>query len=109
MLGDALLVLLAGGGTAALFLWVLEQANCELRGLKYQQEQALMSTAPIGINQIAVKRNLITSCISALVPFSTQELFMKGQALYYGRNIKCQDRMYKKYDIKMYNYSFGCI
>ena len=65
---------------------IVEQANCELRGLKYQQEQALMSTAPIGINQIAVKRNLITSCISALVPFSTQELFMKGQALYYGRN-----------------------
>ena len=23
--------------------------------------------------------------------------------------IKCQDRMYKKYDIKMYIYSLGCI
>ena len=29
--------------------------------------------------------------------------------IYNALNIKCQDRMYKKCDIKMYIYSLGCI
>ena len=31
------------------------------------------------------------------------------ETMLHDNTIKCQDRMYKKYDIKMYNYSLGCI
>lgn len=65
---------------------IVEQANCDLIGLSNLQEQALMSSAPIGINQMEVKRNLITKNVAAFVPFSTQELCMKGEAFYYGKN-----------------------
>lgn len=45
-----------------------------------------MATAPIGINETEIERVLTTECTSILVPFNTQELFMNGQALYYGMN-----------------------
>ncbi|MCL2342716.1 MAG: ATP-binding protein [Firmicutes bacterium] len=65
---------------------VAQKYNCELKRLEYQQEQGLMSSLPLGLNQIEIQRGLTTSSTAIFVPFTTQELFMRGEALYYGRN-----------------------
>ena len=65
---------------------VAQKYNCALRRLDYQQEQGLMSSLPLGINQISIQRGLTTSSTAIFVPFTTQELFMNGEALYYGLN-----------------------
>jgi hypothetical protein len=65
---------------------VAQKYNCALRRLDYQQEQGLMSSLPLGLNQIAIQRGLTTSSTAIFVPFTTQELFMGGEALYYGLN-----------------------
>lgn len=45
-----------------------------------------MSSLPIGLNQIEIERGLTTSSTAVFVPFTTQELFQSGEALYYGLN-----------------------
>lgn len=65
---------------------IIQQANCNLRCLQYLQEQGLMASAPIGCNDTGIERDLTTKSTAVLVPFSTQELFMSGQAIYYGLN-----------------------
>ena len=65
---------------------VAQKYNCALRRLDYQQEQGLMSSLPLGLNQIEIQRGLTTSSTAIFVPFTTQELFMRGDALYYGLN-----------------------
>ena len=45
-----------------------------------------MSSLPIGLNQIEIERGLTTSSTAVFVPFTTQELFQDGEALYYGLN-----------------------
>ena len=65
---------------------VAQKYNCALRRLDYQQEQGLMSSLPLGLNQIPIQRGLTTSSTAIFVPFTTQELFMNGEALYYGLN-----------------------
>ena len=65
---------------------VAQKYNCALKRLDYQQEQGLMSSLPIGLNQIEIKRGLTTSSVAIFVPFTTCELFQQGEALYYGLN-----------------------
>lgn len=65
---------------------IVQKYNCSLKRMDYQQEQGLMSALPIGVNQIDFERKLTTSCAAIFVPFTTQELFMGGKALYYGLN-----------------------
>lgn len=65
---------------------IIQQANCEMRNLRYLQEQGLMASAPIGINETDLKRTLTTKCVAVLVPFCTQELCMGDGAIYYGLN-----------------------
>ena len=65
---------------------VAQKYNCALRRLDYQQEQGLMSSLPLGLNQIPIQRGLTTSSTAIFVPFTTQELYMRGEALYYGLN-----------------------
>ena len=57
-----------------------------LKQLDYQQEAALMSCIPLGVNRIEIQRGLTTSSTAIFVPFTTQELFQEGEALYYGLN-----------------------
>lgn len=45
-----------------------------------------MACVPIGCNDIEIKRGLTTSSTAIFVPFTTQELFQGGEALYYGLN-----------------------
>ncbi len=65
---------------------VAQKYNCALKRLDWQQEQGLMSSLPLGINQIEIQRGLTTSSTAIFVPFTTCELFQSGEALYYGLN-----------------------
>ena len=65
---------------------IAQQANCNLRRLDYRQEAGLMSSLPLAYNQIPIERGLTTSSTAIFIPFTTQELFQSGQALYYGLN-----------------------
>ena len=65
---------------------IAQKYNCALKRLDFQQEQGLMSSLPIGLNQLEIQRGLTTSSTAIFVPFTTCELFMPGQALYYGIN-----------------------
>ena len=60
--------------------------NCPLRRLDYQQEQGLVSSLPLGVNQIRIERGLTTSSTAIFIPFTSQEIFMGGESLYYGLN-----------------------
>jgi len=65
---------------------VAQKYNCALKRLDHQQEQGLMSSLPLGLNQIEIQRGLTTSSTAIFVPFTTCELFQSGEALYYGLN-----------------------
>lgn len=65
---------------------IAQKYNCALRRLDYQQEQGFLSSLPLGVNQIEIQRGLTTSSTAIFVPFTTQELFQTGEALYYGVN-----------------------
>ena len=65
---------------------VAQKYNCSLVRLDYQQEAGFVSSLPLGLNQIKIQRSLTTSSTAIFVPFTTQELFQRGEALYYGLN-----------------------
>lgn len=65
---------------------IAQKFNCVLRRLDYLQEEGLMSSIPLGVNHVPIKRALTTTSTAIFVPFTTQELFMAGESLYYGLN-----------------------
>lgn len=66
---------------------IAQKYNCTLVRLDFQQEEGLMSSLPLGLNQIEIQRGLTTSSTAIFVPFTTQELFQTGpEALYCGLN-----------------------
>ena len=66
---------------------IAQKYNCQLTRLDFQQEEGLMSSLPLGLNQIEIQRGLTTSSVAIFVPFTTQELFQTGnEALYCGIN-----------------------
>lgn len=65
---------------------IAQKFNCAMKRLDHQQEQGLMSTLALGQNHIEIQRGLTTSSTAIFVPFTTCELFMDGEALYYGLN-----------------------
>ena len=66
---------------------IAQKYNCALERLDFQQEKALISSLPLGLNQIEIQRGLTTSSTAIFVPFTTQELFQtEGEPLYYGLN-----------------------
>ena len=66
---------------------IAQQHNCIFTCLDFQQEQGLMSSLPLGLNQIEIQRGLTTSSTAVFIPFTTQELFQDGkEALYCGLN-----------------------
>lgn len=62
------------------------QNNCPLVKLDNLQEEGLMSSLMLGQNLLSIKRTLTTTATAIFVPFTTQELFMEGESLYYGLN-----------------------
>ncbi len=66
---------------------IAQKYNCQLTRLDFRQEEALMSSLPLGLNEIEIQRGLTTSSTAIFVPFTTQELFQTGkEALYCGLN-----------------------
>ena len=66
---------------------VAQKHNCQLVPLDFQQEDGLMSCLPLGMNKIEIQRGLTTSSLAIFVPFTTQELFQRGQGtIYCGTN-----------------------
>ena len=54
---------------------IAQKYNCILRRLDYQQEEGLMSSLPLGVNHVPIKRALTTTSTAIFVPFTSQELF----------------------------------
>ena len=81
---------------------IAQKYNCQLMRLDFQQEEGLMSSLPLGLNQIEIQRGLTTSSVAIFVPFTTQELFQTNkEALYCGvnalsNNLIMVDRKYLK-------------
>lgn len=76
---------------------IANRHNCSLKNLNYRQEQGLVASLPLGINEVEIERGLTTSVAAIFIPFTTEELFIKGESLYYGlnalsRNIIMADR-----------------
>ena len=66
---------------------IAQKYNCILTRLDFQQEEGLMSSLPIGLNQVEIQRGLTTSSTAIFIPFTTQELYQNGkEALYCGLN-----------------------
>lgn len=65
---------------------IAQKYNCALRRLDYQQENGFLSSLPLGQNFLEINRGLTTSSTAIFIPFTTQELFMGGESLYYGLN-----------------------
>ena len=65
---------------------IAQKYNCALRRLDYQQENGFLSSLPLGENYLEISRGLTTSSTAIFIPFTTQELFMDGESLYYGLN-----------------------
>ena len=56
---------------------IAQKHNCQLVRLDFQQEEGLMSSLPLGLNQVEIQRGLTTSSTAIFVPFTTQETFFK--------------------------------
>lgn len=69
---------------------LVQQHDCELLPLDWQQEAGLMSAVPIGVNKVQNERMMTTTGVAVFVPFQTQELFQPG-GLYYGVNAISQN------------------
>ncbi|MEK4433105.1 ATP-binding protein [Paenibacillus sp. FSL M7-0802] len=58
---------------------------CQNGTLHYQQEDALNSCLPFGLNLLKISRTLTTESTAIFMPFTNQELFQEG-GMYYGLN-----------------------
>lgn len=66
---------------------VAQKYNCSLKRLDHMQEQAVMSALPLACDTVPIKKRWLTTTSTAIfVPFTTQELFMGGDSVYYGLN-----------------------
>ena len=65
---------------------VAQKHNCRLARLDYMQEEGFASSLAIGENAVPIGRRLTTTSTAIFVPFTTQELFMPGESIYYGLN-----------------------
>ena len=65
---------------------IAQKYNCNIHAFAQTQEKAMYSSLPLGVNLTGVSRQLLTDSTAIFVPFTTQELFQSGEALYYGLN-----------------------
>lgn len=64
-----------------------QKYNITYRVPIFQQEETLMTTLPLGVNQVYLDRMLTTSSTAIFMPFTTQELFDNSEgSQYYGIN-----------------------
>ena len=63
-----------------------QKHNCLLKRLVSLQENGFMGVLTLGANPVPIKRRLTTTATAIFIPFTTQELFMGGESVYYGLN-----------------------
>ena len=51
---------------------IANRHNCNLKNLNYRQEQGLVASLPLGINEVEIERGLTTSAAAIFIPFSVQ-------------------------------------
>ena len=74
---------------------VAQKYSCNITRLDYEQEQGLVSSMPLALNQVEVERALTTSATAIFVPFTTQELFQSSnEAIYSGLNAVTGNMIY---------------
>lgn len=64
---------------------ILASYQCRLIRLDNRQEQGYMSSLPLGLDSIEVKRTFTTTDMAIFIPFTTKELF-SSNGQYYGMN-----------------------
>jgi hypothetical protein len=64
---------------------IVQKHDCALVSLDFQQEQGLISSLPLCVNEVPIERSLTTPSTAIFIPFTTQELFQTS-GLYYGLN-----------------------
>lgn len=64
---------------------ILASYQCRLIRLDNRQEQGYISSLPLGLDSIEVKRTFTTSDMAIFIPFTTKELF-SNNGQYYGMN-----------------------
>ncbi len=62
-----------------------KKQSCDVKLLRDQQEQGLMSCIPLGINKVPIQRSIMTSQLAMLNPFKSSQLF-EPNSIYYGIN-----------------------
>lgn len=66
---------------------VAQKYNCSLKRLDHMQEEAVMSALPLAYDTVPIRKRWLTTTSTAIfIPFTTQELFMGGDSVYYGLN-----------------------
>lgn len=66
---------------------ICSRNNCALKKLDHQQEQGMISSLPLGVDNLIIKRQLTSSSTAVFMPFTTEELFISSKtSLYYGLN-----------------------
>lgn len=66
---------------------IANEENCDLITLEYQQEDGYISTLPLGINRVGIKRQLLTTSLGMLLPFKIRELVQISEnAIHIGIN-----------------------
>ncbi|MEL4506283.1 DUF87 domain-containing protein [Luteococcus sp. H138] len=66
-------------------LRVIRKLSCQAEVTSYMQHDALTTELPIGVRRIPMRRTLTTASAAIIVPFTTQELHVKGGS-WYGLN-----------------------
>lgn len=64
---------------------ITQKYNCELKVLDDLQEEAAMSSLPLGVNKVPIHRPFITTELATFMPFTSQDVFTPN-ATYYGFN-----------------------
>ena len=57
---------------------IAQKYNCSLRRLDFMQEQGLMSSIPLGLNLIPIKRALTTTSTAIFVPSPHRSFSCRG-------------------------------
>ncbi len=67
---------------------IVQSNSCELTLYNYLQEQCFFTGSPLLFNDFSKikERSITTKALGILIPFYTQDLFMDGNATYYGLN-----------------------
>lgn len=76
---------------------------CPFKTLRFQQEQGLNTTLPLGLCELDVKRLFTTECAAIFIPYTSLELHQKD-GIYYGQNQTSGNMiLYSRYTGKNYN------